>query len=105
MQRYRVEVSPAAAQQINEAFDYIHLRSPQNAKNWLVKFRQQIQTLKTMPHRCGLIRENAVFKKEVRELLYFSHRILFTVDEDESLVQIHAVRHGAQSELAGDEFS
>lgn len=105
MQRYDVDIAPAAAEQIREAFFYIYQRSPQNAKNWLRKLYLKIDTLETMPQRCGLIRENNAFEEDVRELLHYSHRIIFTVDDDQSLVKVHAVRHAAQDDIQGDEFS
>ena len=57
-----------------------------------------------MPHRCGFIRENEAFQQDVRELLHFTHRIIFTVDEERSLVLVHAVRHASRDKMQGEEF-
>lgn len=104
MQHYDVDIAPAAADQIREAFYYIYERSPQNGQAWLRKLYQKMESLETLPHRCGAIREYDAFEEDVRELLHFSHRVIFTVDEDDSTVKVHAVRHAAQDELQGDEF-
>ena len=57
-----------------------------------------------MLNRCGLIREKEAFKIDVRELRFYSHRILFTVEEDKSIVLVHSVRHGAKDGRKGLEF-
>ena len=103
MDRFLVDISPAALNDIRKAFHYIHERSPQNAQSWLRRLYERIDTLETMPERCGLIRECYAFEEEVRELLHFSHRVIFTVDKDRSLVQVLTVRHAARDELLGDE--
>ena len=104
MTTYRVDIAPAASGHIEQAFLYIHERSPINAGNWLRKLYRRIDSLEKMPRRCGVIRENDAFNDEVRELLHFSHRIIFTIDEVNCIVKIHAFRHGARDELQGDEF-
>jgi len=104
MERYRVETSPAALKAIEEAFEFIHGHSPQNAINWLGDLYRAVDSLETMPERCGVIRENDSFDVEVRELLHYSHRIIFSVDADQHVVRVHAVRHAARDDLADDEL-
>ena len=48
--------------------------------------------LKTMPTRCGTIREQAEFDHPYREMLYQSHRIIFTIDEPNAVVKIVELR-------------
>lgn len=64
----------------------------------------RVYSLRSMPHRFGRIREGEAFGQDLRELLHFSHRIIFAVDEERSLVSVHAVRHAALDEMQGDEF-
>ena len=104
MQHYQIEISPTSKAQIDETFSYIFEQSPQNAKTWLARIYKKIDSLETMPHRCELIREHEAFTIDVREILFYSHRILFTVDEDKSMVLVHYLRHGAKDELKGHEF-
>ncbi len=103
MKRFRVQIIPAVEDAIRGAFYYIHQRSPQNAAAWLRGLYQAINTLETMPERCALIREKAAFDEEVRELLYHSHRIIFTVHDDKTEVLVHAFRHSAQDDLKAAE--
>ena len=99
MEAYRVDLSPGALEQIESAFYYIEEQSPQNAKRWLQKLYDEIDTLESMPERFGLIAENDAFDIELRELVHFSHRVIFTVDHANKLVKVVAVRHGARDDL------
>ena len=99
MKPYTVDVTDEVVADIQSAFEYIHERSPQNAINWLRELYIAIDTLETMPERCPRIRESEAFEEEVRNLLFHSHRIIFTVNEETSIVEVHAFRHAAQDEL------
>jgi len=58
-----------------------------------------------MPKRCALARENKLFTKEIRQLLYGkgrnTYRIIFTVieNEDDYFVRILHVRNALQQSL------
>jgi plasmid stabilization system protein ParE len=99
MKRYSVEITTEVESSIRHAFYYIHERSPTNALNWLAGLYRAIDTLETMPGRCALIREQEAFDEEVRELIHHSHRIIFTVDEEEAVVRVHTFRHTAQDDI------
>lgn len=99
MKRYAVNITPSVESAIQDAFFYIHERSPQNAATWLRGLYRAIDSLENLPERCSIIREQEAFEEEVRELLYHSHRIIFTIQEHDSLVLVHAFRHTAQDDL------
>lgn len=103
MKRYSVEITSEVESSIRSAFYYIHERSPTNALNWLAGLYRTIDTLETMPSRCAMIREKEAFDEEVRELLYYSHRIIFSVEEAKALVSVHAFRHSAQDDITRGE--
>ncbi len=104
MKRFRVDIARSALADVEEAFWHIHSDSPQNAAGWLRELYDRIETLETLPQRCGLIRENDAFEQEVRCLLHYSHRVIFTVDEEAAIVRVHRVRHAARDDLAGGEL-
>ena len=95
---YRVIIQPDAEAEITEDFAYIHARSPLNAARWLRGLYATIETLETLPSRCGLARESRSFRTEIRQLLYgrgrHRRRILFTTRSEE--VHVLHVRHGAR---------
>lgn len=99
MKNYAVNVTDEVVVDIRKAFYYIHERSPQNAIKWLRELYKAIDTLETMPERCPIVREHEVFNDEVRNLIFHSHRVIFTVNDNTSIVEVHAFRHGAQDEM------
>ena len=104
MADYRVDIAPSALEQIESAYDEIHKDSPENAAAWLQKLHQAIDSLEYFPRRCGIIRENNAFDDDVRERLHYSHRILFSIDEQNQIVKVHAIRHAARDDLEGNEL-
>ena len=102
MKAYTVNITDEVAADIENAFDYIHEQSPQNAVKWLRELYKAIDTLEKMPDRCPLIREHDAFEEQVRNLLFYSHRIIFTINEGTETVQVHAFRHAAQDEIRPD---
>ena len=99
MKTYTVSVTDEVDASIRDAFRYIYERSPQNARAWLRGlYEEAVDTLETMPERCPLIREHEPFDVEVRNLIYHSHRIIFTVNDEASVVEVHAFRHAAQDD-------
>lgn len=104
MQTYKVDITVDAFAQIREEYYYIREQSAGKAEQWLAKLYERVDSLRTMPHRCSFIGEKEAFEQEVRELLHFSHRIIFTIDEERSLVLVHTVRHASRDRIQGTEF-
>ena len=99
--KYRVVLQPGAEADIGEAFAYLRARAPEAAERWLRGLYASVETLETIPTRCGLARENDAFRDQIRQLLYgkrqHKYRILFTVRGGE--VHVLHVRHGARAAL------
>lgn len=109
---YRVDISPQAISDIENAYAFILESSPQSANQWFLGILDAIYTLEKFPKRCPLAPESRSFIIEVRQLLYGkrrqTYRILFgiSVDEDTQtdVVLIYRVRHTAQKYLEGFEL-
>jgi plasmid stabilization system protein ParE len=97
MKRYRVIFSNRVRAEIKEAVSYIALDSPQQAEAWGEGLIEVIYSLETMPHRCPLIPERGEFGEDLRQMLYRSYKILFSVQGD--TVEILHVRHTSRSPL------
>ena len=97
MRRYRVLLQPDAEAEIAEAFRYIYSQSPLNAERWLRGLYERVDTLRRLPRRCALARENDAFPQELRQMIYASHRIIFEVEGD--VVRVLHVRHAARQQL------
>jgi len=108
MRHFIVEFTEKAEAQIEEIVFRMMGRNPGFAERWQEGLEQATVSLETFPRRCPLAHENESFPYEVRQLLYASHRILFTLldaDEDgeDDTVRILHVRHQAQRWLDDEE--
>jgi plasmid stabilization system protein ParE len=98
--KFRVEVSPPAVEDAIGAWRFIADDSPAAADRWYHGLMQAIDSLDTHPRRCRRARESAEFDVEVRQLIYGSHRVLFSIQEDRVLV-LH-IRHTARRDFKAD---
>ena len=84
-----------------EAFDAAkHIAdegSPEYARRWYDDLSQKLQSLEHNPHRCSYAREHDGSEPALRQLLFHSHRLIYTVIGDE--VHVLRVRHPRQDEL------
>ena len=77
--RYTVIATLEAQAGIRESFKYIYERAPLNAARWLQGVWDKINTLERLPERCPRAREAEHLKRNLRQLLYKSHRIVFSI--------------------------
>jgi len=92
--KYGVIVTPEAQENITAAYDYIAQRAPLNAARWLADLYSQIGRLEKFPRRFGKAREQAHVAEEIRQVIFKSHRIIYTIDDTAGTVQVVFVRHG-----------
>jgi plasmid stabilization system protein ParE len=102
--KYRVEISPHALHEIEEAYLWIREASPTRAYEWFNGLIEAIDSLEEAPMRCALAQENAAFPFEIRQMLYGKrggiYRVLFRVVGGE--VRILHVRHASREPLSSD---
>ena len=60
---YRVRLQPAAAADLDQAFEYAARQAPHTAARWLNRFQQALQTLEHNPDRCALAPENRLSRR------------------------------------------
>ena len=104
--KYHVIVTPEAQAEIRESFAYIHERSPLNAARWLQALYGQVDTLERFPERCAFAHEREYLDEDLRQLVFKSHRIVFTVESKEKRVYVLYVRHASRravGEPAGED--
>ncbi len=100
--KYRVEITPTAEAEVEEAFDYIYSKSPQNAEKWRKGLYDVAATLDRFPEGCSFALENDSVDFDVRQKLYGRYRILFTVMNHRVIV-LH-VRHAARRAMESEEL-
>ncbi len=74
MQSYQVVFDPDAQEEALGAAEYIAQSSPANAAKWFAGLEKAIDSLRTLPNRCGLARESQTLGVELRHYIYDSHR-------------------------------
>lgn len=107
MTEYQLEVSEPAEAEIDNAYHYLLLRSPQAAGRLRNGFVAAISSLSQMPSRCPFAPENGRLDRPIHQLLYrngsTTYRILFIIieplDDNPGLVRVLRVLHGAQQPL------
>jgi plasmid stabilization system protein ParE len=71
----------------------------QAAERWFRGLVQAIYSLEEHPERCPMIPERDEFSFEIRHLIYFSHRIVFSVHADSGRVVVYRIFHGSRHSL------
>ena len=98
---YKVEITEKAQEEAREIIRWIAQYSPEKAALWHFELIEKVDSLENFPSRCPLAPESETHKKEIRNLIFGKHRILFII-EDET-VYVLRVRHQAQDVLKLDE--
>ena len=96
---YKVLLSTPAERDIGEAVKFIAANSPEAASRWLGGLQQAILSLEDIPARHALVPEAASLGMPYRSLPYFSHRVVYRVDEASGQVFVVRVYHGAKKPM------
>ena len=98
MKRYAVELTEAALAAITDQAHYIKVvqQAPLNAERWLRRVWDVVDSLEQFPRRGALAEENDDVDYEVRQLLVGSPALLFTVDDEQNMVWVIALRGEGQ---------
>jgi plasmid stabilization system protein ParE len=104
MSRYTVELTEAALSAIAEQARYIAVdaQAPLNARRWLERIWDAVDSLERWPCRASLAEEDAYVEYEVRQLIVGRHLILFTVDDEHRTIWVIGFRHGHRRPRPGD---
>lgn len=100
MTRYRVVITENAMTNIEEQVTYIRSDSLTEADRWFDGCIAAIQSLQTLPLRGRIAPEAESFEREIRQISYHSHRILYEVS-GATVVVLH-IRHAARRPLGHD---
>ena len=90
--QYKIAVMPAADRDIDTIADYLNTISEQTALKHLDKLEREINSLRQMPFRCPLARNEEYAKKGYRYLIINNYLVFFTVSGE--TVQIRRIIDG-----------
>jgi plasmid stabilization system protein ParE len=100
MKRYRVIVTPFAADNIRETYEWYRMENPAYAVKWLEGIETAILGLDTLPKAHGLAPESRAFDRDIRQVLVGRGRrwrIFFVVDGAAvHVLHVLHVRHGSR---------
>jgi plasmid stabilization system protein ParE len=97
---FSVRISSDALADAEEYATYVRdvKGDPSAASRWFAGLIETIDSLAFFPERCSVIVER-VGARRYRQLLYFSHRIVFRVDREARVVYVARVYHAARRPL------
>jgi plasmid stabilization system protein ParE len=100
---YQIDFSSTAKAEVDAAFLRLtQILGAERAREWYQGLIRAIASLREMPRRGGLAREDAFFSQEIRQILYgrgrMTYRVVFTVLDELSVptVRILHVRSALQ---------
>lgn len=90
-----IEWAPRAVDELAQLRDYIARDSPFYARQFTERLVLAVERLATLP-RSGRTVPEAGHQDAVREVLYQGYRLIYRILDDQQLVQIVTVLHGAR---------
>ena len=94
---YQVSFVPLAEKDVEAAYLwYLQEAGAKVAHKWLAGFNKEIENLTQLPHRFATAYEDERSPLELRHLFYYSHRIIFTIQDEANVLILH-VRHSSQA--------
>ena len=93
-EKYKVNLTENAQNDLEHIFDYIAADSINEAANFVLELEKKVYSLDTFPERHPLIPENAFFGTEYRHLIHKKYRIIYRITEKS--VFILRIIHGAK---------
>jgi plasmid stabilization system protein ParE len=93
---FRVVIEQEARNNLRGHYRSLKARSPDSEcpEEWYFGIRAAVRDLAHSAERCGIAFEDQFFAETIRQRLYDSYKILFTVRDDR--VHVLHVRHQAQ---------
>lgn len=96
MDPYRVIITPRAGADIQSIYDYIASDSQRNAAAMVARILDALEPLKLFPHRTVVERQSPKLRHPVRQITVLPYNVYFRVLDDEKVVRVLHVRHGAR---------
>lgn len=93
---YRIVVSPEASDDLQSLYAFIAQDSPGNADRMVDRILLAIETLKSFPHRTVVEHTSPRLRHPVRSLPVRPYVVYFRVVDEERIVRILTIRHGAR---------
>ena len=94
--RYRVDLAERAARDLRHIFLSINADDGPQARAWFNGLKTAVLSLGEQPSRGALIPEGGDFRHLLYGHRWHRYRIIYTIDEDNRVVTVLHIRHGAR---------
>jgi len=104
MPDYKIIIQDAAIADAKQYAAYILEQSKNRevAARWVDELEEVIGTLAKMPKRYKIIQEQEEFAIELRQVLHYSHRVVYHINEKLRAVHVLRVYHSAKKPILPD---
>lgn len=103
---FEVILTPTAEAELIASFNSLRRQAPLAATHGLRRILDSVQTLRTMPERCGRAEEADVVGADIRQLLFGrgngTFRVLFVIAS--GVVWVRNIRRASRGEIPAGEF-
>jgi plasmid stabilization system protein ParE len=96
---YRIIFSPEASADLTVLHAFIAKESPANSAKMVERILASVELLKRFPHRTVLEHQSRKIKYPVRSLPVKPYVVYFRVLDNDRIVRILTIRHGARRRL------
>lgn len=98
---FQVEITAPALSDAETYTEYIRKvkQEPIAAERWFRGLVKAIHSLEHFPERCPILPEYAGFPVDLRHLIHYSHRIIFSVEKASRTVLIYRIYHSSREPL------
>ena len=99
LERYSVDVSPEAEQDLSDILNYIknELLEPAIATKYLKLIREKIDSLEYYPERFGIIENELIRDTVYRKIVIKNYIVIYRVDKEKKIVHIVRVAYGGRN--------
>jgi len=98
---YEVRITGEAGSDLEAIHKYISADSPQNADGVVNRILNAIDSLERLPHRYRVYRRGSHRGRTIRSLPVSPFVVYYEIRDDEGVVRVLTVRHGARRRPRG----
>ena len=96
---FNVSATPQARLDMN----YLRARSPQSARKWYRELKALQKSLEVLPSRFPRFNYSNPGTISYRAAMHYSHKVIFSIDEEAKTVSIIRIYHSARKPFEFDE--
>ncbi len=99
--KFSVIVEAPAIRDARDYADFIltESKNPVPAAKWLSELERAVSELSELPRRFRVIEEQPSFPIELRQFIFYSHRVIYHVNDESATVHVLRIYHAHRDAL------